>query len=490
VFGVIDDPLLVANDQGAIIMANAALGRQLGWGVFDTIGKPVTMLLAAADQPHLTRLLADGELVDQTRQIEARLMRRNGVTVPGQLQLTTIKQSDSQTFYVVKLLPKTNVVGADASFEQAVRNAMGQSAAGAAPVVAGKLQLVGLDAVRERLADRWPEMAERTFALAERVIQKYLQPGDIVRRSTDDGFLVFFGRLSESEAQFKARAIGDEIREKLIGDLPEMATAQVAAFATSVAISETEAESEETIVAALGRRLEEERKLREQSSMEQAKAALRTAKAAFLQVQTEHMQAAPILVTLAPKALRDSVETLRSLGQTPFSLETEVFLLAGAGERILADLGKPASDLIVVPVRVATLSQPRDLEAWLNVARTLGDAGRRQVVAEVIEVPRDIAQARMRDIAMRLASLFRTVAFELPVGDSRFISGLPDASRLVTIEEKRLEQGGAARAPQMAARLVRQLAPRNCRLIVKGARSSLVPALAKSGVSLFLPRHD
>jgi hypothetical protein len=112
------------------------------------------------------------------------------------------------------------------------------------------------------------------------------------------------------------------------------------------------------------------------------------------------------------------------------------------------------------------------------------------VVAEVIEVPRDIAQARMRDIAMRLASLFRTVAFELPVGDSRFISGLPDASRLVTIEEKRLEQGGAARAPQMAARLVRQLAPRNCRLIVKGARSSLVPALAKSGVSLFLPRHD
>jgi GGDEF domain-containing protein len=368
---------------------------------------------------------------------------------------------------------------------------IGQSSAGSAPVVAGKLQLVGLDAVRERLGDRWPEMAERTFALAERVIQKYLQPGDIVRRSTDDGFLVFFGRLSESEAQFKARAIGDEIREKLIGDLPEMASAQVAAFAGSVAINEAEAESEETIVEALGRRLEEERKLREQTSRDQAKAALKTAKAVFVPVQTEHRQSAPILAASAPKALRDSVETLRSLGHTPFSLETEVFLLANAGERILAELGKPTSDLIVVPVRVETLSQPRDLEAWLNVARTLGDAGRRQVIAEVTEVPRDIAAARMRDITMRLSTLFRTVAFELPVGDSGFVSGLPDATRLVTVDEKRLEQGGgAARAPQVAARLVRQLAPRNCRLIVKGARSSLVPALAKSGVSLFLPRQD
>ena len=491
VFGVIDNPLLVADNTAAIIMSNAALSRQLGWGVFDTIGKPLSMLVHESGRPALERLIAAQDSVDQTKQLNLKLLHRKGTPIAGVLHLTVIKQPDQQQYFVVKLeIAADSASAAPVNFEHAVRQVLGKQS-GAAPVVAGKLQLVGLEAIRENLGDRWPEVAERSLALAERIIKKHCQAGDVCRRSGDDGFLVFFDRLTESEAQFKARAIGDEIREKLMGEVPEVMEVQVASYAASVVVDAADAAGdEEAIIDALEKRLETERRRVEVKARETAQSGLRSGKAIFQHIQTEQHQPAPILAVRMPKAIRIAVDTLLSFGKNPYGLEAEIFLLTGASERILATMGQNNSDLIVTSVRFTTLSHARDCETWLKVARTLGDAGRRQVVVEVVDLPRDVAQARLMDLATRLSTLFRAVAFELPISDPGFAGRLPDSSRLASIAVRRLADGGGAVGAQATSRLIKALGARRCRLIVKDTSPAQAVALAKAGVTLILMPPD
>jgi GGDEF domain-containing protein len=350
-------------------------------------------------------------------------------------------------------------------------------------VVAGKLQLIGLDAVRQRLGERWPALAERTFAMAERVIQKHLRPGDVLRRSSEDGFLVLFSNLSEAEAQFKALAIGNEIREQFIGELPEAAEARVASFAATITVEDEESKTEESIVDALSRRLEAERSRLEETARNGAQLALKESSVIFQRLLNERQQPVPITLARAPQALREPIAELEALGQTPFTFEQEVFLLTGACERILNGLAQKNADLIAVPVRIDTLSQPREIEAWLAVARTLGDAGRKRIVAEVTGIPTDIAHIRMRDITMRLSTLFRSIAYELPTTEPGFIQALPNATKLATIPCRRVVDADGV-PHERTARLLKSLATRSCRLIVKDVTPDQVERIAACGPTL------
>ena len=485
VFGAVDSPLIVADESGIVIMSNAAVTRHLGWSATEMTGKPVATLLDEAGRAVFDQALTAPDAGDQARTLEVRLVQRNGATIAGSLQLTAVRQPDQQRHFVIKL----DLPAAAPSLDQAIRRAMsrGENAA----VVAGKLQLVGLDAVQEKLGRRWPELAERTLALAERVIRRYLQPGDIFCRTAGESFLVFFERLTEDEAKFKAQAIGAEIRDRLIGEIPEMVEAKVASFAATVTVDRADAASEESIVEALGKRLEKERSTVEAAAREAAANALRTVKVTFQQVLNEQRKPAPIVAARLPRALREPVETLLALGQEPYGLEAEAFLLAGAGERILAELGRGGADLVIVPVRFGTVARNRDLEAWLKVARNLGDAGRRQVVAEIVDIPRDVAGVRLTDIAMRLSSLFRTVAFELPTVEASFVPALPAPARLVTIPIRCTLDSGGEVAVSPLTRLMKSLELRRCRLIAKDAQWTRHSAgLTKAGLALILPAPE
>lgn len=81
----------------------------------------------------------------------------------------------------------------------------------------GRLQLVGLQAVREKLGERWETALERVQAVAESVIRRRLSDSDSFRRGPDDDLIILFGELTGEEAWFKAKAIEQEIHERLIG---------------------------------------------------------------------------------------------------------------------------------------------------------------------------------------------------------------------------------------------------------------------------------
>ena len=98
------------------------------------------------------------------------------------------------------------------------RHRAGGGRAGDSVVAVSSFRMVGLAEVQERLADRWPALAEKVHATARSVIQKHLVRGDVFDRQGDDGYLVLFATLGPEEADFKSRVIAREIVERLLGE--------------------------------------------------------------------------------------------------------------------------------------------------------------------------------------------------------------------------------------------------------------------------------
>lgn len=482
VFGVMESPLVVTNEAGAVIMVNGALGRRLGWGVFDTIGQPFTALFPDADRSMIDAELKAGGLTDHQRRIAVNLLHRDGRVFAGVANITAVKSPTLQDVFLIRL----QMNGESASMpgpEASLREIVDQNAA-STQLVAGKLQLVGMAELRDQLGARWAELQEQAFGIAHDVIRRHLRAGDVCKRSANEGFLVLFQDLVEADAQKKAFIIGEEIRDRLFTEVPEMSTAKVSSFATNVSVRATDADSEEKLLGVLSSRLEKERQQIERTAHETIKAELRTARAVMQQAQSTDGQQVPVLMTRLPGRLRASLETVRSLGQDAYAVDVDMFLLAGAGQHALSTMGQGKSSLILVPLKFSTASRQREFDTWLKGARALGDAGKSQIVVEITDIPRTVLRAKLAEIAMPLAPLFRATAFELASADPTFAAGLPMATRLATISIGQLLDRGAV-SSEAASRLVKVLEARQCKLIAKGcAASTHAPGLAAGGIQL------
>ncbi len=474
VFGAIEQAFGILDDGKRFVMINTAMTRQLGWGVFDLLGKPFTTVIAAADRARIEGQIDEVEAMSFRR--AAGLLHRDGAILAGELVVTTIPQPDGRQYRSVMLVPR-GVATEGGNIEDAVRRSL-QSGGG--NIVAGKIQLVGLSEVRAAIGDRWPKVAERTFDIAERIIRRYLGPTDVMRRTIEDGFLVCFAELDEAAAQFKAGVIGREVREKLIGEFPEMASTVVTGFTAAVPVTEDDALPGTDIAQALETRLARARTIVEVEAMRTMRARMATAEIRFDALRTEASRLAPILLTHLPADLERAQATLLNLGHGEFIPQAELLLLTGAAERVLGEVGHAGTDLIVTKVRLATLVHRRDAEAWLHVARGLGATGKKRLVLEIAEISRDVARSRLSEAVALVAPMFRTVALELPSADLSIMSLLPPATQLVTIDNRLLGQSSAAGIE----RLVKALETLRCRLIVKNTPPSAATALAKVGVRL------
>ncbi|MGB8843707.1 MAG: PAS domain S-box protein, partial [Aliidongia sp.] len=285
VFGVIDQPLGVVDDAGNFSMVNNALTQQLGWSVFDLIGKPFTEIIEKTRRKWLVRQLAAREEHEQTCRLPTELLHRNGTVSAGEVVSTIIIESDGRQFRVITFRP-TSTAATERPIQATISAALRRDGS-PAKIIAGKVQLIGLATVRDKLGDRWPEVSNGVFTLAERIVRSHLSQNDFCHRTADDGFLVCFAELGESEAQDKARTIAEQIRATLTGIAPEMAAARVEGFAAKVTITRGETASDAAIVGALEGRLARERSRLEGGALDTLRRGLGAAPVLTQRVRTD-----------------------------------------------------------------------------------------------------------------------------------------------------------------------------------------------------------
>lgn len=85
-------------------------------------------------------------------------------------------------------------------------------------IAAGSLQLIGLSGIRNTLGERWGAHNEQISRLIEAIFRRRLDIADAYFRVDDENFLILFTRLRRHEAEFKARAIAEEIEKLIVGE--------------------------------------------------------------------------------------------------------------------------------------------------------------------------------------------------------------------------------------------------------------------------------
>jgi hypothetical protein len=90
---------------------------------------------------------------------------------------------------------------------------------------AGSFEIVGLDDIKEALAERWDAVSARVGLLAQREISERLGESDLLEARSDVEFAIYFGRLGGAAAEERARRIAKEVKQALLAALPEFSSA-------------------------------------------------------------------------------------------------------------------------------------------------------------------------------------------------------------------------------------------------------------------------
>jgi hypothetical protein len=82
-------------------------------------------------------------------------------------------------------------------------------------IASGKLQLIGLETIRDRMGTRWQKLCQDVYATTEDVITQHLCKGDVFMRYKGDSYIIIFAYASRQEAAVKAELIVSEIKRRL-----------------------------------------------------------------------------------------------------------------------------------------------------------------------------------------------------------------------------------------------------------------------------------
>ena len=304
------------------------------------------------------------------------------------------------------------------SIEQRLRDAVKD---GPARLVAGRVQLLGLDDIKAGLGDRWHRHSSIVFDLIEQTIKKRLAPADVYQRDGNDNFTICFAQLSESEAAFKARAIADEVRTKILGkDLGAGAaplTAEADAFmdevsgktsgrpsldvrgeAHEVELSSDEVSDSDDLLGLLTSRLSA---AAERASMKERATLIEVAQRARVRLQPVEKHdggATPFQFAEFDQDTQAKIEALRSLRPASEDLvrDLDVLMVSKVAEEIFRR--PPGKGVILIAnIHFSTLEAKRRLEHLKTICNTLTEPARAALIFNIVGIPSDLLPAKVAE---------------------------------------------------------------------------------------------
>ena len=108
-------------------------------------------------------------------------------------------------------------------------------------LIAGSIEVVGLEGIRLALGDRWSTFENLVVGLAESELRRSLGHLDSFQRRGDATFLIHFDDLDHTAAEKKAGQVASRIKSAIVEKVPEISrTVAVRPFVSLVEASEIE----------------------------------------------------------------------------------------------------------------------------------------------------------------------------------------------------------------------------------------------------------
>ncbi|MFA5120524.1 hypothetical protein [Zavarzinia sp.] len=410
----VQDGILIVEEGGRIASLNGALARMAGIDEAAAVGHPASSLIGWNGEQAETRTALDCDLTLHTaagRQV------LKAVILPveresGRFWRLVVLQRPSEQ----RAVPILN------EFERRVVAALRTHADGGPPPGAsGQVEVIMLDAVKQRLGPRWRIISERVMTLATTMINQRLGSGETFARIADSSFVVSFLGATRDEAASRARAIANDITQQLLGDA-EAAEGFVVRGSAEPVPETAELAPVQAPAAPLDPRLEASR--RDFDSKVQAVAAdvLRDARLEPRQVRRQGGQPSGLMLGALDNASLNRIAWLQRAGaQTP---AVGLLVLTRVIELLYRTLGSldQVPPVYLVPLPFATLNDRAGMEQFLALARPLPPALRQQMIFVLTELPRDLVRQRQAEVAQRLAPFCRRVGLGIADLDDSFVA--------------------------------------------------------------------
>lgn len=409
VIGNIDLPMLMLSDDGRIVLVNPAMLRLIERPIDEISGKHFSVLVPIDDWPALSPRFHEALQSDEESRRALRLLTGRGKPIHVEIQGKPVRQVSGRRLRMLTCASLEDMLpGPRGSLSDLPERA---AADPSRPLIAGRLQLIGLDDVRTALGERWGQVRVQALAIAEGVIRRHLGAEDMLERTADDGFVIFFGELPEAEASIRAREIAQQVRNRLLGNSTASLEAQVESFAAEVDVEDDGFDGSgiaDVLLAKLAQRREESR--------QQVSRLLKTAlqKATLDPIQVTQPEGYPIpfyIADLAHPWRDDIASALMSIADDlNVSFEADLVTLS-----VAMDWHRPGKRdaTLIMPVRFENLMLPRLLDRYVEVSRNLPVELRRQLMFHLVQMPAGTAGSRISGMVQTLGPHCKGIAIEL-----------------------------------------------------------------------------
>ena len=465
VFMTVDAAVYITDQQGFVMMTNPALDRLLGVPAGALTGRESVGLFAPACRALLIeareKQIADS--LDYT--LDASLLLDGRPAIACRLTVVMVQRADLNRFRIVTV--RTNAAAAAPAPAPAQRKV----------TAAGRIQLIGLDEVRESLGPRWAALRARAMATAESVFRRRLGPNDTFCQTEDDGYVVCFANATEEEAGFRAATIGNEVRQRLIGcgESPEVAHV----FATAVAVPAGTEDLPAAKIADIVRRRVSQRldAIREDARTKLAEALQNAPYQAEPVYSREGAPPAGWRVSFTPAAKRALDVAIGALPPAEMaSLDQDVMLLGFAHECIVERALQSPGLLVFATLSSDILLIRKRMEACLEACQAIAENHRKQLVLAVA-APESTASRQINNGLPRLRPYCRFLGIAVDRLDTTDLDVREAGVALMLVAAEALDATATTRKRAASLRAQR------CQLMVHGAPSRDMASLLQDGTA-------
>jgi hypothetical protein len=266
-------------------------------------------------------------------------------------------------------------------------------------LITGSVQMIGLDEIRQRYGDHWPQIREAARRIARQCITRRLEDTDLYVEVRDEMYIILFGRLGRVAAEQKARQIAADITRRVCGEVPGGPAVWVRGIAVEMdrpargidtvaaledafhaARKRAETRAKET-VDLIGRQVE----FRYRPTMNLRKRLISIYECVQMRATPEGAGAQPT------EAMEDASGGLLHAHLDRMTLRHIAKSLAQAGQP-----GHRA--MLMCPVRYETLAAREYRTIYAEAIRELPETATTHLLFHVVDVPDGVPQSRLRDV--------------------------------------------------------------------------------------------
>ena len=264
-------------------------------------------------------------------------------------------------------------------------------------LVAGNIQMLGFDSLKERFGDQWEAMRAKVHLLSESVIKKLVAPEDVFVLLPNDQYIVLFGNSDHAKAAVVAKKIVEEVSAKLAGAGAGADAVSVRALVLEVP---TTGDKPLQTIEGLGETVEETQRKAEEADAAavvdaQDKLAMRYWPVANVKKKLVSAYQCELHVP-AEHDLDLDLEQGSETGAMEAAIDGMTMELAG--KALQEAYEKNWRAFMVVPVHSETLSVKVFREKYIEVCKELPEVSSKRLLLLVKGLPDDVPQGRIHTL--------------------------------------------------------------------------------------------